>query len=192
VRLFGRRETLTERLLREGGLDASAAATAPAAAPAPSHGLSSSFGGGEAPRQERRWDLVTTVEAQGLAGDEAQFTALPDRSLVVPDGEERNLTLLADAVEQRLPPPYRARAVRQRGALWALSANRIDVVPLKTEGDMVELAMREGERTATVDGEPVRRGFPELERLGERAGRDYAIRAERLEGRLFEVRVDVL
>jgi len=191
VGFFRRKETLTERLLREGGLDAGAQVPSPPAEP--SHGFTPAFGGGGGgPERARPWDLVTTVDARGLAGDEAEFTSLSDGSLVVADGEERDLAPLADAVEQRLSPPYRARAVRQRGSLWAISANRIEVVPLRADGDVIELAMREGERTATVDGEPVRRAFPELERLGEREGRDYAIRAERLDGRFFEVRVDVL
>ena len=191
--LFRRKETLNERLLREAGLDAAGDPVEPLVS-APSHGLATAFGGGVAhgPERPRQWDAFVTVDAPGIDGGAAEFTTLPDGSLIVADDDERELSPLADAVERRLQPPYRARAVRQGGSLWAVTANGIDVVPLRVDGDVIDLAMRDGERSALVDGEPTTRAFAELERLGEREAPDYAIRAERLEGDLFEVQVHVL
>src|SRR5581483_4757845 len=129
---------------------------AEALVPAPSHGLATAFGGGVAhgPERPQQWDAFVTVDAPGIDGGAAEFTTLPDGSLIVADDDERELSPLADAVERRLQPPYRARAVRQGGSLWAVTANGIDVVPLRVDGDVIDLAVRDGERSALVDGEP--------------------------------------
>src|SRR5436853_34397 len=62
----------------------------------------------------REWDVTVTADAPGIEGDTATFVALPDGSLLVEDGPDSVLQALADAVEQELQPPYRARAARQR------------------------------------------------------------------------------
>ena len=188
--LFRRRkETLNERLLREAGLS-------PVPDPPPSNwsaapAFDRDVGVHGRPRP-RRWDVVVTVDAGDLPGDDAQFTTIPDGSLIVAENEERDLGVLANAVERELQPPYRAEGVRRSKSLWAVSANRIDVVALRADGDVIDLAVHDGERTASVDGEPTNRGYPELERLGEREARDYAIHAERLDGDLWEVQVSAL
>jgi hypothetical protein len=109
---------------------------------------------------------------------------LPDGALL---GEEAQ-SPLADALE--IEPPYRAEAVRREGDLWAVAARRIDVVELaqQIDGDTVDLTVVDGERTLTIDGLRSFGSVPELERRQ----RSYAVRAERLDGDLWEVRVSPL
>jgi hypothetical protein len=56
----------------------------------------------------------------------------------------------------------------------------------------VALTVNDGVRGLEIDGSPSPGRAEALERLGERAGKSYVVRAERLEGDLFEVRVDRL
>ena len=127
----------------------------------------------------REWDVTQTVEAPGIEGDAATFVVLPDGSVLVEDGADSSLQPLADANEQELQPPYRARAARQRDDLWAVQAKRIRVVQLRNppQGDTIELT-RDG---LVVDGERAFGSVPELEGLGD------VVRAERLDGDLWEV-----
>ena len=70
---FFRRESLHERLAREGGLDERPPHdTTPRWGAAGIHGV---------PRP-RQWDAVATAEAPGLMRDEIEFVGLPDGSLV--------------------------------------------------------------------------------------------------------------
>jgi hypothetical protein len=171
VGLFRRREPLHERLAREGGL-------LPPDDPRPPwqetgiHGLA----------RPREWDLTTTVDAE-VAGDAAAFVALPDGTLLIEDGPE-DVQPLADAVEQTLPPPYRARAARQGDRLWAVQARRIQVVEIADgpAGDAFEVTP-EG---VFADGERRFGSIPEVAGLGD------VVRAERIEGDLWEVRAEVL
>jgi hypothetical protein len=206
VRFFRRGETLNERLLREAGLDTpeeelEVAAERP---PEPLDPVLSfrqqfdSLGGGLAgsglPQRARRWDAVVTAEAPDVAGNEVDFVTLPDGSLLVEE-EEGNAALdpLAQAVEGELTPPYRVHAVRQTERLWAVSARRIDVARLDTDGDVIELTQTSDGKALRVDGMPVFGSIPELERLGEStAGPTYAVHAERLDADLWEVRVAAL
>jgi hypothetical protein len=195
--LFGRRkETLNERLLREAGLAPDGSELEQPSAPPSFDLLGSRFLDADSrattPRM-REWDAVVTVDAPELEGDEVTFTAIDSENLLVDDEVgDANLTRLAEAVEAQLAPPYRARGVRRSGTLWAVSATRIQIARFRAEGDTVDLAVHDGERTATLDGEPTTRGFPELERLGEEQGADYAIHAERLDGDAWEVKVSRL
>ena len=214
--LFGRRkETLHERLLREAGLEGAASAGAMPPSPAAvsvEEEVGEREGPFEAPfmplppgtmlrplgwrrawegfQREREFDALATVDAPELRGDEAEFVALPDGDLlVVEEDGDANLAPLAEAVERSIEPPYRARAVRTSGTLWSVAGNRIDVVRMKADGDTVDVAVHGGERSAAVDGIPTSRRFAELEARGERAGTDYAIHAERLDGDLWQARV---
>lgn len=141
----------------------------------------------------RRWDAVVSAESPGLAVDEVHFVALPDGTLVVdeevPDG---SLAPMADAVEQQISPPYRAEGVRRDGDLWAIAATEIAIVELaEVSGDVIELAVTDDERSLLVDGAPAFGSLPSLERVA--ADLDaYVIRAERLDGDLFEFRVSPL
>ena len=134
-------------------------------------------------QRPREWDLTQAVEVPGIEGDAATFVALPDGSLLVEEGTDSSLQPLADAIEQELQPPYRARAARQRGDLWAVQARKIEVVELRNppEGDTIELTRD----TLLVDGERAS-VCPELE------GRGDVVRAERLDGNLWEVRASAL
>ncbi|HEY8029727.1 MAG TPA: hypothetical protein VIE38_09490 [Gaiellaceae bacterium] len=176
--LFRRKESLHERLAREGGLTAPEP-RAPEASPAPPrevgiHGM----------QRPREWDATQMVEAPGIEGDAATFVVLPDGSVLVEEGSDSSLQQLADAIEQELQPPYRARAARQRGDLWAVQARKIEVVQLRNppEGDSIELTRD----SLLVDGESAFGSVPELE------GRGDVVRAERLDGNMWEVRASAL
>ena len=141
----------------------------------------------------REWDAVATAEAPALRSDEVEFVALPDGTLLVDDDfDDQALTPLADAVEQSLRPPYRARAVRRGGDTWAVAANGIQVVevPEPIEGDELELSVADGTRTLVVDGAPAFGSIATLERLSRHES--FALRARRLDGDLWEVTVSAL
>ena len=143
----------------------------------------------------RQWDVVATAPAPELPGDELEFVALADSTLLVDDElPEDALVPLADVVEQTIEPPYRARAARTDGELWVVAANGIEVVevPDEIEGDRVSLAMQDGERTLLVDDRPAWDSIPTLERYGAAAHRDFVLNAERLDGALWSVEVNPL
>jgi hypothetical protein len=143
----------------------------------------------------RRWDAVATAEAPELAGHELEFVSLPDGTLLV-DGEipEGALSPLADALEQELSPPYKASAVRREGEVWAVAANRIDVVevPEEVEGDSVSLVVQGQERTLLVDERPAWGDIPTLEAFAAHRHRDFVLHAERLDGDLWALKVSPL
>lgn len=170
--LFRRKEPLHERLAREGGL-----VEREPRAPwreVGVHGM----------QRAREWDVTQTVEASGIDGDAATFVVLPDGTVLVEDGADSSLQPLADAIEQELQPPYRARAARQNGDLWAVQARRIQVMTIRNapEGDAIDLT-RDG---LFVDGERAFGSVPELEGLGD------VVHAERLDGDLWEVKASPL
>jgi hypothetical protein len=181
-----RRKPLHERLAEEGGLNAG-----PLSPPdllgrlsgAGIHGLA----------RMRRWDAVVTVDAPPLRGDRVQFVALADGTLLLEDGDDE-VAPLAEAVEAELQPPYRAEAVRRHDTLWAVAARGLEVVELGEDpgGDEVVATVREGGRDLLVDGARSFGSIPELERLAEGRFDSYAIRAQRLEGNLWEVEVSPL
>ena len=143
----------------------------------------------------RRWDAVATVEAPALTGDELEFTALPDGSLLVDEGvPEEALVPIADAVEQSLSAPYRARAVRTEGAVWGVGAVQIDVVevPEEVPGDTVSLAVQSEQRTLLIDDKPAFAEIPTLERYALERQREFVLHAERLDGNLWSVKVNAL
>jgi hypothetical protein len=186
VALFRRREPLHERLAREGGLDAAP----PSLDPRPPL-LETGIHGIQRPRD---WDLTLAVEAEGIEADEAVFVALPDGSLLVEEGPEASLAVLAEAVEQDLPAPYRARAVRRGPSLWAVQARRIEVLALPgaPDGETLDLSSGADGTELRVDGERVFGSVPGLEERGRREGTEFAVHAERLEGDLWEVRASAL
>jgi hypothetical protein len=182
VGLFRRRPPLHEQLARDGGLVE--LDPRPPWQETGIHGI---------PRP-RAADLTVTVEARGIDADAVRFVALPDGTLIVEDGPDSPLESLAAAVEERLPPPYRARAVRQVDDMWAIQATRIEVLALPDapDGDTLELARNGDTTTLSADGRQVFGSVPALVERGEREGRDYAVHAERLDGDLFEVRAAAL
>ena len=185
MRLF-RRESLHEQLAREGGLEEPVREpvdTRPGWGEVGIHGVA----------RPREWDLVVTAEPPDIEGDRVDFVVLPDGSLLT--GEEQDdaaIDALAAAVEQRLDPPYRARAARQTDVLWAISARRIDVAGFEADGDRLELTLTADGKSLRVDGLPAFGTVPALERLGESAGDSYVVEAERLDADLWEVKVAAL
>ena len=143
----------------------------------------------------REWDAVATLEAPGIDGDQFEFTTLPDGTLLVDEVlPEGALAPLAEAIEQSVPPPYRARAVRGEGDLWGVAANRIDVldVPEQIDGDTVSLAVQGGERTMLVDERPTWIDVPTLEAFALERHREFVLHGERLDGDLWAVKVNAL
>jgi hypothetical protein len=176
-----RRESLHERLAREGGLvEASPRATWDEVG---IHGIA----------RVREWDVVVTAVAPEVAGDTVDFVALADGTLVIEE-EQGDATLepLADAVEQRLEPPYRARGARQTDVLWAVSARRIEIAQFESKGERIELTETADGKALRIDSMPAFGSIPALQQLGEAAGPAYAVHAERLDADLWEVRIALL
>jgi hypothetical protein len=180
VGLF-RRKPLHERLAEQGGL------VDPPTRPLFT-GVISETGIHGVPRQ-REYDAVVTTDAPGATGSSAQFVGMLDGSLLLEEGDG-DLSALADAIEQELERPYRAFAVRRNDTRWAVAAQALRVVELpEPGGDELELALRGDERTLLIDGSRAFGTLPELEAL---AAADAVIRAARLDGNLWEIRVDPL
>jgi hypothetical protein len=204
MRFFRRGETLNQRLLREAGLEGRPGDLEAVPPPAPLDPVLSFrqqfdpaggfLAGAGLPPRARRWDAVVTAAAPDVSGNEVDFVTLPDGSLLVEEQEgDAALDPLAQALETELRPPYRAHGVRQTEQLWAVSATRIEVATLKSEGDVIELTRTSDGKALRVDGMPVFGSIPELERLGEAAaGPAYAVHAERLDADLWEVRIAAL
>jgi hypothetical protein len=178
VGLF-RRKPLHQRLAEEGGL------VEPSTRPLFT-GVIPETGIHGVPR-ERQYDAVVTVEAPDVQGATARFVGLEDGSLLIEEGDG-DLTALADAIEQEVSRPYRATAIRRGETQWAVAAHGLRVIQLpEPGGDEIELVVRGDERTLVIDGNRSFGTLPELEQLAEG---DSVIRAARLDGALWEVRVD--
>jgi hypothetical protein len=176
-----KRKPLHQRLAEEGGLVEES--TAP-----PFTGVIPETGIHGIPR-ERQYDAVATTEAPDVQGDAARFVGLEDGSLLVEEGDG-DLTALADAIEQEIARPYRATAVRRGETRWAVAAHSLRVVQLpEPGGDEIELVLNGEEKTLVVDGNRSFGTMPELEGL---ADGNAVIRAARLDGTSWEVRVDPL
>jgi hypothetical protein len=186
VGFFRRREPVHRKLARIGGLLTCASP--------PDDFLSRLSGAGiHGLHRPREWDAVLTVDAPPLGGDHAVFVALPDRTLLVEEGEG-DFAPLAEAVEAEVEPPYRAEAVRRHEELWAVAARTIEVVELAEDpgGDELTLTVRDGVRELLVDDTRTFGGLRALERLAEGRFESYALRAARLDGDLWEVEVSPL
>ncbi len=186
-----RREPLHKKLARQGRLEV---ALDPRAEPEPldpgPHWGATGIHGVPRPR---RWDFVGAAEAPGLEGDEVHFVALPNGDLVVDEEEPADtLAPLADTVEEAVEPPYRAEGVRRGSDMWAVAARRVQVAELEAPGDELQLVVNESGRALTVDGERTFGSLPQLQRIGEREGESYVVRARRLDDRLWEVEASPL
>jgi hypothetical protein len=205
MRFFRRGETLNERLLREAGLqEQQAESTADASPPAPLDPVvafrrqfdsaAGALAGAGLPPRARHWDTFVTAEAADVEGNEVDFVALPDGTILVEEEEgDAALEPLANAVETRIAPPYRAKAVKQTDRIWAISAMQIRVAKVESGGDTIELTQTSDGKAVRIDGMPVFGSIPELERIGEAdGGPAYAVHAERLDDDLWEIRVAAL
>ena len=138
----------------------------------------------------RTWDAVVSAHSPTLSGDAVTFTALEDGTLVVEqDVPDNSLAPIADALEQMLPPPYRAATTKTDGDVWTAVAESVQIVRLAgLDADEIELTVVDGERTLTVGGEPTIRPLPALDELA--AEHDsVALHAERVDGDLYAVDV---
>jgi hypothetical protein len=206
VGLFRRKqETLNEKLLREAGLDPAQTLgdtePAPEEQPEPAQPppLDRAFGSDALPHRlalgPKEWDATVAVQASALGGDRVEFTTIPNGDVIV--GEESgdaDVSPLADAVEQRVSPPYRATAVRQEGNLWGVGAKRIQVAEIPfPQGERLQLSWNGDDREFRVDSEPSHAPVPpELERVGQALGDSFYVEAERIDGDLWEVKVSPL
>jgi hypothetical protein len=182
VGFFRRREPLHQRLAREGGLTPSD--PRPAWQETGIHGI---------PRA-REWDTTLTADGPDIDANAVRWVGLPDGTILVEDGPNSSLESLAIAVEEKLEPPYRARAARQVGDVWAVQATRLEVIALPDApaGDTIDVARNGATTTVIVEGREIVDSVPELEERGAREGAAYAVRAERLDGALFEVQASAL
>jgi hypothetical protein len=196
--LFRRREeTYNDQMLREAGLFDEQRDQPPEGEPTPEFdpfprpSPTDLHGTRVGPRD---WDAATTAVAPGLSDDEVAFVALPGGDLIVEEDGGGDLSPLADAIEQHVPPPYRATAARQNGDLWGVGAKRIEVAQISFEdGDVLELSHKDSWEELRVDGRPSDGRIPyELEQIGGRAGTDFFVKAERIDGDSWEVRVTAL
>jgi hypothetical protein len=193
VRLFGRKQPLHRALADAAGLslgDGSAPAPGPVAAPPGWDGEQRGEPGIHGVPRARRWDAVVTADAATLRGDTVHFVALADGTLVVEEDEpDGALTPLADAIETRLAPPYRAEGVRRDGALWGVAGRRITVVSEPgLVGEEAELVLTSSGSALTVDGQHRLAHVPALEAAGRAGGSvEAVVRASRLDEDLWEV-----
>jgi hypothetical protein len=136
------------------------------------------------------WDAAASAHAPDLTGETATFVALDDGTVVTDDDvPDESLVPLADAIEELLPPPYRAAAVRNEGDVWSAVAESVVIVELPNlDGDVVDLSIVGDERTLTIDDERTIRPLPGLDALAEPHG-DVAVHAERVDGDVFAVDV---
>lgn len=138
----------------------------------------------------RTWDAVVAAHAPLLTTASVTFVALEDGTLIVnediPDG---SLSPVADAIEEMVPPPYRAAAARSEGDSWTAVAESVQIAELLGVGsDEVELTVVDSVRTLTIGGQES--DLP-VEALDELAAEheSVAIRAERVDGDSFAVDV---
>jgi hypothetical protein len=201
VGLFRKKETYNEQMLREAGLDRvvfnepQPLGEPPQPEPTQPPLVDTSFLTRHGRLGPKDWDAATTTTAPGIAGDQVRFTVLPNGDLIVEEETgDGDLSPLADAVEGRLDPPYKAVASRQEGDLWGVGAKRIEVVTISfPDAEALELSQSDGVLELRIDREPSDATAPvELQRLGDRVGGDFCVEAERIDGDSWEVKVSPL
>lgn len=188
---FRRERPIHQQLASEGGLDFAQelADLSPREPIDPRHPFWQVVGIHGIPR-EREWDAVASAEAPGLPGDEVEFVALEDGSLVVdedvPDG---TVEALADALS--LPAPYHAFGLRQDADVWSVAAKSVQVlqVPEQVEGDEIQLVVTDETRTLLVDEAQSMTSIPSLEAFAAEQFGSFVLRASRLDDLLWEVTV---
>ena len=192
---FWRRDVpIHEKLAREGGLDFPRSIQELGGPLSPEHPFWQVAGIHGVPRA-REWDAVASAEAPGLPGEEIEFVALEDGTLVVDeDLPEGVLSPLADALDSTLEAPYHAYAQRREEWVWVVAALLVDVVEVDEElaGDTVSIVVNDGERTAMVAEADHPARIEALERFAEQDFQSYVLQASRIDNRLWEVTVNGL
>lgn len=191
---FRRERPIHEQLAEEGGLDFAhdLGDLSPREPIDPRHPFWQVVGIHGIPR-EREWDDVASAEAPGLPGDEVEFVALADGSLVVDeDVPEGTLAPLDDALS--LPEPYHAFGLRQSEDVWSVAAKRVQVVevPEDVPGDEIQFVVSEETRTLIVDDVESKASIPSLEAFAAGQFGSFVVNASRLDDLLWEVTVTPL
>jgi hypothetical protein len=199
VGLFRKRgESYNQQMLREAGLDRVVFRDPePPADPPPFRSGEVNLGPflGRVGGGPLDWDAAVSVRAPALAGDQIEFTTLPNGDVIVEKEKgDGDLSPLADAIEERIKPPYKAVAGRQGDDVWGVGAKRIEVAKFEfANGDALELSQNDGQSELRVDGEPSDAPVPvELQRLGERAGENFCVEANRIDEDFWDVKVSAL
>jgi hypothetical protein len=197
MRLFGRKQPLHRALAEEAGMSLGDVQPPPSglsAAPPGWDGEQRGEPGIHGVPRARRWDAVVAAHAPLVDGDTVHFVALADGSLVVDEDQpDEALTPLADALEARLAPPYRAEGVRRDGSLWGVAGRRIALVREPgLDGEEAELVVTATGHTLTVDGLQRVARAPAFEAAGADEAREFVVRATRLDEDLWEVEVTPL
>jgi hypothetical protein len=149
---------------------------------------------GEEEDTEEPRGVVVSLIAPDIAGDYAVFVALPERVLIVEEQEgDSDLGVLADAVEKRLPAPYRARALRVDERRFVVVAGEIETVELPgLDGEeLVVFALPGGQRTAVLDGESHQLASPEVESILEDSA-PCLLRLENVDETVWEISLELL
>jgi hypothetical protein len=203
VGIFRKKETYNEQMLREAGLNRvvfNEPTPVPRREPAADAPPSIDAGHvrlGDSPSARRlppAWDTTTTAGAPGIDGDEVEFVVLPSGDLIITaEKGDGDLTPLADAIEDHLSPPYKAVASRQTGDLWGIGAKRIEVAEFAfPDADKLDLTRRDGVEELRIDDGPTDVAPPAaLRRLGETAGANFFVTAQRIDGDYWEVGVNL-
>jgi hypothetical protein len=198
--IFRKKQTYNEQMLREAGLDRVVFNTPPPApidaGPLPFATGDISLGHGPGKRRwgPTDWDTTTTATAPGVDGDTVRFTTLATGELIVSEeAGDGDLSPLADAIEEHVSPPYKAVASRQEGDLWGVGAKRIEVAEFSfPDAEKLDLSQRDGAAEFRIDDGPTDVAPPiELRRLGESAGAEFFVTAQRIDGDYWEVGVSV-
>jgi hypothetical protein len=162
----------------------------PASEPAP--------GASAAPDQDEGAEeprgVVVSLLAPDVAGDYAVFVALPERLIIVEEQEgDRDLGVLADAVEKRLQAPYRARALRVDERRFVVVASEIETIELPgLDGEeLVVFALPDGQRTAVLDGARYQLASAEVESILKESA-PCLLRLENVDESVWEVSIDLL
>jgi len=146
--------------------------------------------------RHRQWDSVQAAGESEFSGHDLQFVVLPDGMTVIewdepPGSYSGGEEPFAAAVRRDLEPPFRVRAVRQKGGFLS-GGRRITVLELAIEGDELTFRVAGAERELRVNGWPSIAGMELLERaLGDRF-RDYFVFGRRLSDRFWEIEVSPL
>jgi hypothetical protein len=141
--------------------------------------------------RDREWDAVASAEAPDLPGEELEYVALEDGTLIVdddlPDGA---LSPLADALEGQIRAPYHGWAFWRADDVWTVAAKRVQVVEVPEDaGDEVALSVNNGSRSLMIDGAESRADVPSLETFAGQQYGSFVLRASRLDDTLWEVTV---
>jgi len=205
VGIFRKKETYNEQMLREAGLDRVVFNTPQPASPEgdppeapPPYDLDDIHLGpiaGRVKSGQLDWDCVVSVRDPAIPGDHVDFTVLPSGDLIIVEEKgDGDLTPLADAIEEKIDPPYRASASRHGVDLWAVGAKQIEVAEIPFPvADALELSVNDGETEFRADGDVSQAAVPaELRRLGEPVGSNFCVEASRIDGDYWEVKVSPL